>query len=302
MKHICVSCSLLLLFLSVIVDLIEITNMKKIYSFIRIRLIIKKSGSYLLTKNWLLLLALPGLFTACSKDNPENLLVGKIHYIVFDAGTSGADTLIFEYDENCRVISTSYKEDVFGNRSTIFTRNSSGQIISHTFLMPSSNNLRSEIKYTIGEDGKYISGEANSRQGNISYRSTEFYIYTGNNITQIDFQDSITHYKTIYSYDNNGNVTGIEEYDKSDTLVGITTLTYDNKLNPVELINDPGSLGSILISSYNNLVSETYTNKTWGEGYQIEHNYTYDESGKPVTDIETLTYTLESRRVNFIYY
>lgn len=302
MKYICVSCSLIFLFIVVNADLIEITNMKKLFSINRIRLIINKSVSIRLTKKLFVLLAISGLYMACSKDNDENILVGKIHYIVQKAGTTVADTLEFEYDKNCRIISINYTGGVFGNQSTIYTRNSSGQIISQTFLAPSSNNLKSEINYTIGEDGKYISAQVNSRRGNIYYKSSQFYSYTGNNITQIDFQDSVTHCKTIYSYDTNGNIIEIADYDESDTLVGITTLTYDNKLNPVEWINDPGSLESTLTSSYNNQLSIIYADKKWGEGYQIEHDYTYDSSGKPVTDIVTLVYSLQSQTVHFIYY
>ncbi len=64
---------------------------------------------------------------------------------------------------------------------------------------------------------------------------------------------------------------------------------YDNKSNPVESVDDPYLLETIYLSGYNNPLAAKY-NESDGTITYVSHTYTYNDIGKPITDITSLSY------------
>ena len=245
-----------------------------------------------------------GFFWSCSKEESGNSLRGKIYMKIQNPGRPSADTTEFEYDENGRIKAVSRQFHVFNETQTLtFTRNSSGQTTSLNDRSNASYYTNVLVNYSIGTDGKYISALITLMHGSSSSQRNDIFTYTGNRITQIDRQSYDHHWKSNYFYDERGNVIKITKSDATDSLLQ-AEFTYNNILNPVESIVDPYSIEDISLSSYNNPSAAKYY-EAEGPVY-ILHTYTFNEQGKPLTDITSLSYdsinSYDWRTTQFIYY
>lgn len=86
--------------------------------------------------------------------------------------------------------------------------------------------------------------------------------------------------KTEYIYDSNGNVSERWDYD-SDGLGSISSMTYDDKINPLHSLHDCLNLESSI--NNNNLLSRAMTDVRSGMITETMFSYEYDDDDYPVS-------------------
>ena len=236
----------------------------------------------------LLLFSLICFIWSCSKtESPESPepnvntnLSGELHKMVF-IHPGFTDTLEFLYDNAKRVITMNMKSS---NTNTMaihsYTRNSSGQVTSYKYKEPSYNYERL-CNYSIA-NGKFTSTQITIVDGSNTYTGSETFTYTGEFITSIEkHEPPQTAKKSIFSYDNVGNVSMKKVYFESGTLLETIESGYDNKINPFTSLSSPYIFPGGTFYGKNNVTSikTTSTNHIDVETFI----YTYNSSDKPIT-------------------
>lgn len=210
-------------------------------------------------------------------------LSGELHKIAV-IHPDYTDTIEFVYDNAKRITTMSMKSY---NPNTMeiysFTRNSSGQVTSYKYQVPSYN-IEELCNYSINNDGKFTSAQITFVDGSHTYSRSETYTYTGEFITSIErHRDNQSPNKSVFTYDNAGNITleKVYIYNESWTWDENIESAYDNKINPITSLGPPCAIPGGAFSGKNNVTSIKTTPSNYPD---VEtYIYTYNSSDKPIT-------------------
>jgi hypothetical protein len=177
------------------------------------------------------------------------------HYSIIDADliASGIDsvTTIVHYNS----ASSRYT-------SYVLNVNVSGFVLldSSAFSYDASGKINAENLY-----------ESPNGTGNDYYLSgTVSYTYTGSNITQLDIHDFSTAGVEIFSASTSG-------------------ITYDNKINPIQLGNEGFAIGHAEWAVTNNITGESLTDSNGiADSQTVSYAYTYNTSNRPSASAATV--------------
>ena len=199
-----------------------------------------------------------------------------------------------------------YSYDNIGNKTEQRIYNSYGSLLNRfRYYYDSSGNLTLEsrywtnnlstpvdIKYTYGSNGKLI--EKNEYFKRVELGNGD---YRGGSI-----------FKTIYSYDNNGNKIKESKYDSEGVLRKEIRYSYDNNGNKTKEseYDSKGVLRKEIRDSYDNkgnLIEKKYYEYYNVDGSSIsrEIKYSYDSNGNPLEEISIPTYGRNCRYYDYEY-
>jgi hypothetical protein len=199
--------------------------------------------------------------------------------------------------------------DYLSGKLIIFQTITESEIFASVILNYDGNNLpQSEFYKTINEDvlKKYYYNESSlldsmdyfRKDNSINYTIAghmKYYFNESNLLSKIEQYNLANDlaFTTYYDYDASGNIIDRRFY-YSDVLNEITTMTYDNKINPwyglKEWLNYEASI------SKNNLLSSStvYPNNSQNNS-ETMFTYNYDSDGYPISSV--MEYTSSSNNI-----
>ena len=236
-------------------------------------------------KNYLyLILALTVLFTACTKDEEEEITPQgtengtRIKSVVMD----GEEILSFIYDNAGRLI----REVIHYNNSEmqIEYEYSGGKLTSETAT--SGGSIIGQYFYTYDDQGKLSRCDMPVPDGEVHW---EYTYEEGKIVQSIMYMNGQEGIKKIYNYEGD-NMTEAIEYNRfgSDSVWEMqhrVEMEYDNKNNPMFLHHLPFSEVMDEFADFISPNNQTHVTEydQWNAiEYEIEYSYTYNSEGYPI--------------------
>jgi len=247
------------------------------------------------------------IISSCSKDEPDNFNTSdnsykdKLHKIItYVAGDSAFYE--FKYDINGKITNIFAKsEDDDYLTSFAFSRNTSGHLIG--CIHKETEKVIHNIVYNVDQAGKFISSQQTSSVSGKIVKASEKFTYTGDQLTKIEYtsEDQSQVFFINLKYDGKGNLIKVE-----DSRGRTQEATFDNKTNPVELLNLPYFMMNIdVLTSVNpnNIITKKYVSNS--SNYSQSFSYSYNKSGKPASGtiiLQRSNGTGDSYNLKYVYY